>query len=327
MEDLKNWKGFIYGITYGLVSRAIFALEDFRGFNPIFQTFGLMTMSFMFIVPFVVGLITAYHNDSITSSRKIAAITMPVFAIVGLIGISVVSGQEGIICALMALPVFLFMVLIGGLIGVRVFKRNRNKLYVSAFALLPFLFAPIENQLGLTDKIFTEHTTIEINATSHQVWNNITRVKKISEEENNSSLFQFMGFPRPIEAELDTVAVGGIRKAIFARGLFFTETVTKAEPLKLLAFDIKADPNSIPPKALDEHVLVGGKYFDVLEGKYEIEKINDSKIILHLTSQFRLSTRFNFYSGLWSKLIMKDIQENILEIIKRRSEIVQDSGR
>ncbi|NIJ52220.1 hypothetical protein [Dyadobacter arcticus] len=327
MKNLKNWKGLIYGIAYGLVSRAIFALEDFRGGNPIFPTFGLMTMSFMFVVPFVVGLITAYHQDSITSSRKIAAITMPVFAIVGLIGISVLSGHEGIICALMALPVFLFMVLIGGLFGVRIFKRNRKKLYVSAFALLPFLFAPLENQLGLTDKIFTEHTTVEIDATNQQVWNNITRVTKISEEENNHSLFQFMGFPRPIEAELDTIAVGGIRKAIFARGLFFTETVTKVERLKILAFDIKADPNSIPPKALDEHVLVGGKYFDVLEGKYEIEKINDSKIILHLTSQFRLSTRFNFYSGLWSKLIMKDIQENILDIIKQRSEAGQNSSR
>lgn len=283
-------------------------------------------MSFMFIVPFVIGLITAYHQDSITSSRKIAIITMPVFAIVGFIGISVLSGQEGIICALMALPVFLFMVLIGGLIGISIFKRNRNKLYVSAFALLPFLLAPLENQLGLTDKIFTEHTAIEINANNHHVWNNITRVKKISEEENNNSLFQFMGFPRPIEAELDTVAVGGVRKAIFARGLFFTETVTKVELLKILAFDIKADPNSIPPKALDEHVLVGGKYFDVLEGKYEIEKVNDNKIILHLTSQFRLSTRFNFYSGLWSKLIMKDIQENILAIIKCRSEADQCSS-
>jgi len=320
MKNLKNWKGLFYGIAYGLASRAIFALEDFRGNNPIFPTFGLMTMSFMFIVPFVVGLITAYHHDTITSSRKIAIITMPVFAIVGLVGISVLSGQEGIICALMALPVFLFMVLIGGLIGVRVFKRNRNKLYVSAFALLPFLFAPLENQLGLTDKIFTEHTTIEIHADSQQVWNNITRVREISEEENNPSLFQFMGFPRPIEAELDTIAVGGVRKAIFARGLFFTETVTQVEPLKTLAFNIKADPNSIPPKALDEHVLVGGKYFDVLEGKYEIKKVNEGKLILHLTSQFRLSTRFNFYSGLWSKLIMKDIQENILNIIKRRSE-------
>lgn len=327
MKNLKNWKGLFYGIAYGLASRAIFALEDFRGDNPIFPTFGLMTMSFMFIVPFVVGLITAYHHDTITSSRKIAMITMPVFAIIGLIGISVLSGQEGIICALMALPVFLFMVLIGGLIGVRIFKRNRNKLYVSAFALLPFLLAPLENQLGLTDKIFAEHTTIEINANSQNVWNNITRVKNISEEENNHSLFQFMGFPRPIEAELDTIAVGGIRKAIFARGLFFTETVTKVEPFKILAFDIKADPNSIPPKALDEHVLVGGKYFDVLEGKYEIEQVNDNKIILHLTSQFRLSTRFNFYSGLWSKLIMKDIQENILDIIKRRSEADQHSSR
>lgn len=194
-------------------------------------------------------------------------------------------------------------------------------MYVSLFALFPFLIAPLENQFGLTDKIFTEHTTIEINSSDKRIWNNITRVREITEDENHHSLFQFMGFPRPIEAELDTVAVGGIRKAIFARGLFFTETVTQMEPLKILAFNIKADPNSIPPKALDEHVMVGGKYFDVLEGRYEIEKISNKKIILHLTSRFRLSTRFNFYSGLWSKLIIKDIQENILKIIKSRSEL------
>lgn len=320
MKNIKSWKGVFYGILYGLVSRAIFALEDFRGDNPVFPTLGLMTLSFMFIVPFVVGLIVAYHNDTITSSRKIVMITTPVFAVVGLIVFAVLSGKEGTICALMALPVFVIMSLIGGFIGIRIFKRNRNKLYVSAFILLPFVIAPIENKIGLKEKIFTEHTTIEINASTASVWNNITRVKKITEAENSNSLFQFMGFPRPIEAELDTVAIGGIRKAIFARGLFFTETVTKVEPYKILAFNIKADPKSIPPTALDEHVTVGGKYFDVLEGRYEIQQINSNKIILHLTSQFRLSTPFNFYSGLWSKLIMKDIQENILNIIKERSE-------
>ena len=319
-KDIKNWKGFFYGVVYGLVSRAIFAMEDFteKAFLP---TYGLMTISFMFIVPLVIGLITAYYHDKITSSRTIAMITMPLFSIIGLVGISVLFGKEGIICALMALPVFLFMALLGGLIGTRIFKRNRtDKVYVSLFVFLPFLIAPIENQLGLTDTIFTEHTTIEINSTDKVVWENITRVKPISETENNNSLFQFMGFPRPLEAELDTVAIGGIRKAIFARGLFFTETVTQMQTNKILAFNIVADPKSIPPKALDEHVMVGGKYFDVLEGKYEIEKINERKIKLHLTSQFRLSTRFNFYSGLWSKLIMRDIQKNILEIIKQRSE-------
>lgn len=297
MTKFKNWKGVFYGIVYGLVSRTIFALEDFRGDNPnpVFPTFGLMTLSFMFIVPFVVGLIIAYYNDAITSSRKIVMMAA-VFAVVGLVVFAVLSGREGTICALMALPVFIVMALIGGFIGVRVFKRNRNKLYVSAFVLLPFIIAPIENKIGIKDKIFTEHTKIEITANSDQVWENITRVKRIGKEENNYSLFQFMGFPRPIEAELDTVAVGGIRKAIFARGLFFTETVTKVEPNRILAFDIKADPNSIPPKALDEHVTVGGKYFDVLEGKYEIEQVGKEKIILHLTSQFRLSTPFNFYT-------------------------------
>ncbi len=325
MKYLKNWKGLLYGIAYGLVSRAIFALEDKRwptDHEPIFPTFGLMTVSFMFLVPFVVGLIVAYHQDKITSSRKIAMITMPFFAVLGLIGISILAGFEGIICAFMALPVFLFMALLGGFIGVRVFKRNREKntLYVSLFVFLPFLIAPLENQFGLADKIFTEHTIIEINASDTTVWDNITRVKAISEDENTTSFFQVMGFPRPLEAELDTIAVGGIRKAIFAKGLFFTETVTQMQPNKVLAFTIQADPNSIPPAALDEHVLVGGKYFDVLEGKYEIEKLQDGKILLHLTSQFRLSTRFNFYSGLWSKLIMRDIQENILDIIKSRSE-------
>lgn len=93
MKNIKNWKGLFYGIAYGLVSRAIFALEDFP--NAIVPTFGLMTVSFMFIVPFVVGLITAYHQDTITSSRKIAMITMPVFAIIGLVGISLLDGQEG----------------------------------------------------------------------------------------------------------------------------------------------------------------------------------------------------------------------------------------
>ncbi|HEX8461940.1 MAG TPA: hypothetical protein VF623_10940, partial [Segetibacter sp.] len=263
MKNIKNWKGVLYGIAYGLISRSIFALENFNSPNPVFPTLGLMTVSFMFIVPFVVGLIVAYHNDTITSSRKIVMMTTPVFAVVGLVVFAVLSGKEGIICALMALPVFILMSLIGGLIGVNIFKRNRNKMYVSAFILLPFIIAPIEHKIGLKDRIFTEHTTIEISANARHVWNNITRVKEITEEENNHSLFQFMGFPRPIEAELDTIAVGGIRKAIFARGLFFTETVTKVETLKMLAFDIKADPKSIPPKALDEHVMVGGKYFDV----------------------------------------------------------------
>jgi hypothetical protein len=315
---MKNYRGLIFGIAYGLIIRGLFALEISN--SPFFPTTGLMTFSFIFLVPFVVGLIVAHQNDTVTSSRKVVVLAMPMYAVAGLIAISVLLGLEGIICALMALPIFAFMALLGGFIGVRIFERRKDKVMMSLFLLIPFVIAPIENYFGLSEKVFSEHTSITINAGEEKVWQNITRVKTISTEENHISLFQFMGFPRPIEAELDTIAVGGVRKAIFDRGLFFTERVTEVTPNKLLAFDIEADPNSIPPKALDEHVMVGGKYFDVLEGRYQLEKISEQHIILHLTSRFRLSTSFNFYSGLWSKLIMRDIQKNILEIIKERSE-------
>jgi len=91
-------------------------------------------------------------------------------------------------------------------------------------------------------------------------------------------------------------------------------------PYQTLAFNIEADPNAIPPEALDEHVLVGGNYFDVLKGRYELEEISQGNYKLNLSSEFRLSTNFNFYSGIWSKFIMRDIQNNILEIIKERTE-------
>lgn len=313
----KNFKGLAYGITYGLVTRALFAMETDWDILP---TYGLMTLSFMFFVPLVIGIITAYYNEQILRASKIVALVMPLFSILGVIMISVFFNWEGIICALMAIPVFAFMALIGGFIGVNVFYRNPNKLQVSFILFLPFLIAPIEGYFGLNEKIFTENTSITITASREEIWNHITKVDSISDTENKTSLFQILGFPRPIEATLDTIAVGGVRIAKFDRGLFFTETVTEMIPKEKFAFSIVADPKSIPPTALDEHVLVGGNYFDILHGKYELEEISENQFILHLSSKFRLSTNFNFYSGLWSKLIMRDIQKNILEIIKERSE-------
>jgi hypothetical protein len=315
---MKRYKGVLIGIAYGLVARAIFALEI--GEYQVVNTDGMMTFSFIIFVPFVMGLIVAWCNDTVTSSRKVLGILLPLSAIAGMLLISFFSGTEGIICTLMALPIFAFMALLGGLIGTRTFHRRKEKLGFSVALLIPFLIAPIESYFGVSEKVFAEHTSIIIHSNEEYVWNNITRVKEITLQENHRSLFQALGFPRPIKAELDTISVGGVRKAIFDKGLFFTETVTEVVPNKNLTFTIEADPASIPPKALDEHVLVGGKYFDVLEGKYEIEKIDSASLRLHLTSRFRLSTSFNFYSGFWSRLIMRDIQQNILTIIKERSE-------
>jgi hypothetical protein len=48
--------------------------------------------------------------------------------------------------------------------------------------------------------------------------------------------------------------------------------------------------------------------------------LQEGDMILHLSSQERLSTDFNGYAGLWSDAVMKTLQKSILEVVKNRSE-------
>ncbi len=81
-----------------------------------------------------------------------------------------------------------------------------------------------------------------------------------------------------------------------------------------------AYPYEIPSTTMDEHILIGGKYFDVLTGTYELERINLKTYRLHLFSSFKLKTTFNFYANWWASWFMKDIQNNILQVIRKRAE-------
>jgi hypothetical protein len=129
-----------------------------------------------------------------------------------------------------------------------------------------------------------------------------------------------VGFPKPIAAVLDRDGVGGVRTATFERDVSFHEIVTTWEPPRALAFTIKVDPDFIPHTAFDQHIIVGGRFFDVLDGRYEIESLSSTTSRLRLTSHHRLTTRFNAYAGWWSEKIMRQIQGSILEVIRARAE-------
>jgi uncharacterized ferritin-like protein (DUF455 family) len=87
-----------------------------------------------------------------------------------------------------------------------------------------------------------------------------------------------------------------------------------------MVFSIKAYPHEIPSTTMDEHVVIGGEFFDVLNGTYELEQLSADTYRLHLYSKFKMNTTFNFYASWWAGMIMKDIQNNILQVIKSRAE-------
>ena len=306
------------GVAYGAMARVAFgqsALKDF---------FGVMTTAFLFLVPLGIGFATVWVGERQGRWgwwRRILVPWLP--AVLSLVA-ALLLAWEGLICVFLWLPLFLVMATIGGVlagvIGTMVRSRRSRAAVLGGCLILPFLVAPVEHRFGLPDEHRVVATEIEIRSDPATVWANIARVPAIRPEELGFSWSHLIGFPRPIAATLSHEGVGGVRHATFEKGVLFVETVTAWEPERRLAFSIAADPASIPAAALDEHVTVGGPFFDVLDGEYQIEEVAPGRLVLHLRSTHRLSTSFNPYSGLWTDFIMRDVQTAILKVLKRRCE-------
>ena len=283
-----------------------------------------MSVSFIFFLPFIAGSLTVYLSKLVRVQSLAYRIFAPWVTIIVFFIVTVALTFEGWACWLMVLPIFLIIASLGGLysgyLKVRTAQRT-GLLNISFLLFLPFLTSPIESMIKTIPGKYEAYTYIDIsNSTADKIWSNVTNVKEIKEEHDKGWLTRFLGFPRPINAELNYNGVGASREAIFSGGLTFHEKVLIYEDKKKMHFSIKAFPHEIPSTTMDKHVVIGGDYFDVLDGTYELQKLNDVTYRLHLYSHFKLSTTFNFYASWWAGWIMKDIQNNILQIIKHRSQ-------
>lgn len=315
----KKFKNFLIVILiptiYAIALRLIFGIKDWN------EIFSVMSLTFLFCLPTIVGALTVYLSKIEDARRLSYRVFMPWLPVFLFLFATMLLQIEGWACWLMILPVFLIAASVGGLLGGYLKTRNNNdKLSISILVLIPFLVGPLETLLHKIPATYTAYTSIEINAPAETIWNNVTAVRKINEEEDKGYLNEILGFPRPVEAVLNYKGVGAYREARFTKGLVFHESVKEYEENKKMVFSIKAYPYEIPSTTLDEHVVIGGDYFDVLDGTYELEKVSQNKYKLILYSKFKLNTTFNFYAGLWAKWIMKDIQNNILQVEKKRSE-------
>ncbi|MBX0333673.1 hypothetical protein K3G39_10530 [Pontibacter sp. HSC-14F20] len=301
--------------AYALVLRLLFGVETWE------KLFSVMTVTFLFCLPTIVGALTVYLSDASKTRKTSYRILAPWIPVFLFFVITLVLSLEGWACWLMILPVFLIAASLGGLLGGYLKVRNtNNKLSISILVLLPLLLSPLESMIDSIPGTYKAYTYIDIDAPADKIWRNVTRVTEIPEAEDTGYLTRALGFPRPVKAELNYEGVGAYRKAIFTNGLVFHETVTEYQDQQKMVFNIKAHPHEIPSTTLDEHVVIGGDYFDVLSGTYELEKLPNGMHRLHLYSYFKMNTTFNFYAGLWGKWIMVDIQNSILKIEKQRSE-------
>ena len=317
---LSIWTAIALALIYGLVAFFVFR------YNTLKELFGVMNLAYIFMVPFAIGAITIFLTDRKVKHSTLFRVFVPWIPIGFLVLLVAAFAWEGLICVVMILPSFLGMATVGGLLYGYVIDQKsststKNLIFIGLL-VLPFAASPLEQRLSTQDSFRQVQNSIVIEAEAEKVWQNIIRVPKIEESEHSFSFSHAIGFPRPVEASLTHEGIGGVRFASFEGNVLFVEMITDWQNLKSLTFNIAADPDSIPQKTLDEHVTVGGPYFDVLQGHYEIEVLGPKQVRLNLSSTHRLSTHYNFYASWWTDFIMSDIQSYILKIIKRRAEKV-----
>lgn len=160
-------------------------------------------------------------------------------------------------------------------------------------------------------------TSVVARADEASIWRNIALVPLVDASEQRTNPYHWLGPPRPLEATLSADGLGGVRHARFDNGLTFVETVTEWQPGHTIAFAIENDRSSPMPAPM---AAIGGRYFNVLDGRYRLLPLPDGATRRHLESTERVATKFTGYAGWWTDRIMAGLQNYILEIVKTRAE-------
>lgn len=307
--------GVPVGAAYGLFVRLIL------GNDQMADVFGVMTIGFIFVMPFVLGVIAVsaapLRARTSWSYGLMAAFISCVSSLVGM----AVFALELAICLVMLAPASVLMALLGGLLATwvarRVTRPEQQSHLAMVLALLPFMVTPLESQIPAVDSFRTVSVRQSIRADAATVWHQITHFEPITATEHRPSAFHLLGLPKPVTATLMGSGPGVVRRGVYENGLIFREVVTAWEPERTFAFTIGLDPERPAPAPYDG---IGGRYLELLSARYTIEPAGDETVVLVLESAHRVTTRFNEYSGAWTDVILADLQGYLLRIVKDRAE-------
>lgn len=323
LENLKDsimrsarWQGLLMGVFYGLTLRLLFAMSP-DGLLQIIST------AFMLLVPFAVGAVavlvdaqgeeTTFGHQMFVSSWAMFWFLISMFLLF----------LEGLICIVLVTPVFMVAALIGGAIAGAVNNFRASRANLPVFALLPLIFGVVEAQQPPQVSDHQVVTSIEINATPEVVFDRLATVQTIEPHELGFSFMHWVGLPRPLEATMNGSGVGAIRTAHWEKGVQFQEEITQWQRPSKMHYQFHIPPGSIPREALDEHVEVGGKYFTVVKGGYDVYPTSRGTTQLVLSTTYRNQSYLQTYGNLWATWVFNDFHYSILTLMKRRAEAVQ----
>lgn len=308
------WWAVAGGVALGLLLRLIFSGEPG---GP----FAAMMASFLYLVPAVVGAAAVYIDE-----RRERHPSTRHFALGAVTNLALIAGTlavmfEGLICAILIVPLFM---LIGGVAGLlmgiacRYIGRPDKPLY--ALAALPLLLGGVEQHIPLPVEVRSVEQVRIVNATRERIWQQLENARDIRPDEVEDAWMYRIGVPLPQAGLTEQTADGPVRHITMGKGIHFDQVATQWRPLEHVRWAYRFTEDSFPPHALDDHVRIGGHYFDLIDTDYTLTSLGDGRTELRIRMGYRVSTMFNWYAQPIARWLIGNFEEVILGFYARRAE-------
>jgi hypothetical protein len=104
------------------------------------------------------------------------------------------------------------------------------------------------------------------------------------------------------------------------RGIRFDQVAEQWRPNEHVRWVYRFTDASFPPRALDDHVRIGGHYFDLIDTDYTLRPLGDGRTELRVRMRCRVSTMFNWYAEPIARWLIGNFEDVILGFYARRAE-------
>jgi len=306
------------GAVYGVLLRGLFGSEQ------LFQ--GPMSSAFLLATPFTVGALTIYGCRN--SAQGIGEMIARPWASVGLmlLGCALVM-LEGSICIAIMSPLFLACGSLGGLaMGLALHLAGTRSAQLPVVAILPFLVVLGEHGSPPTDRELELRGSVIVNAPPEAIWKEILTARSIRPDELPLSLVHLIGVPKPVEGINVATADGEVRFSKWERGVNFRGIVTHREENHSITWRYAFDGHSFPEGSMDEHVAIGGRYFDLHDTTFNLQPVSGGSTELEIVAHYRVTSSINFYAVPVANVLGRDFIATILGLYKGRSERATAAG-
>jgi hypothetical protein len=307
-----GWMPFIAGALSGLALRLMFSGKPGSALSA-------MAAGFVWFAPFAVGAVTVYvaerHKRRSFSYYLFAPALATFVFVLGSLAILI----EGVICAIVILPLFTAVGMLGGVVmGLVCRMTDWPRQAVYSIAALPLLVA-IAFPQNQVPRMGSVERSVLIQATPAEVWRQINDARAIRPAEVQHAWAYRIGVPLPVSGITTNTAEGPIRKSTWGKGVHFDEVIRQWEPQRHVRWTYRFAEDSFPAGALDDHVKVGGAYFDLRDTAYTLTP-EEGGTRLHIRVSYRISTDFDAYANWVAQGLLGNFSEVILDMYKARSE-------